>query len=156
MQTQSEQTGWTGWAFFAAIMMIMIGTFQAISGVTALVNDEYFLVSSSGLIVTLDYTTWGWIHLGLGMAIALAGVTVLSGSWFGRALGIFLAGVSAVANLVWIAAYPLWSIIIITVDILVIYALAVHGGELKKPSGGELEITDVATLSRSDPTVTTG
>jgi hypothetical protein len=132
MRTDSEASGWTGWAIFAAVMMMMVGAFQAIAGLTALFNDTYFLVTKSGLTLELDYTTWGWIHLGLGAAIILAGVSVMRGSWYGRVIGMLVAGLSAVANLVEMAAYPLWSLIIITVDVLIIYSLAVHGGELRE------------------------
>jgi hypothetical protein len=125
---------------FAAIMMFMIGAFEAVDGLTALYNDTYFLVSKSGLVVSLDYTRWGWIHIGLGVLIGLAGLSVLKGSWFGRISGIFIAGLSALANLVWMSAYPIWSIIIITVDVLAIYALAVHGGELRKPPRSNLAV----------------
>ena len=113
---------------------MILGAFQFVIGMTALFNDEWFLVSNSGLTLHLDYSTWGWIYLGLGLLIAVAGAMVLVGSWFGRIVGILVAGFSAVSNLVSIAAYPLWSMVIITVDILVIYTLAVHGGELRDPT----------------------
>jgi hypothetical protein len=128
---QPEPTGWVGWVFFAGIMMVTLGFFQAMAGFVALFRDDYYLVTRGGLVVTLDYTAWGWIHLLLGVVALLAGLAVMAGQTWGRVIGIILAAASAVANMVFMAAYPAWSIIIITVDIIVIYALAVHGREAK-------------------------
>ena len=112
-------------------MMIMLGAFQAIEGLVAIFDDGFYRVTESGLVVTVDYTVWGWAHLLLGALIIASGVGVLAGNVVARAVGILLAALSALANLVFIEAYPIWSIIIITVDVLVIYALTVHGRELR-------------------------
>ena len=97
----------------------------------ALFDDTYYLVADSGLVVSVDYTTWGWIHLLLGVVAAAAGLAVMAGRMWGRTVGIILAVISAIVNMLFIAAYPVWSIIIITLDVIIIYALAVHGGEAK-------------------------
>jgi hypothetical protein len=127
-----EPTGWTGWVAFAATMMILLGTFQAIEGFVAIFDDGYYGVTSSGLVINVDYTVWGWTHLLLGVLVALAGIGVMAGNLAARTVGVLLAGLSAIANLLFIEAYPVWSIIVITVDILVIYALTVHGREMKR------------------------
>jgi len=124
-------SGWLGWVYFAGIIMIMVGIFQAISGLVALFNDEYYLVTNKGLVISLDYTVWGWVHLLLGVVAVAAGYAVMMGQTWGRTVGIILAVVSAIVNMAFIAAYPFWSIIIITLDVLIIYALAVHGREAK-------------------------
>jgi hypothetical protein len=126
-----EPTAWTGWVVFASFMMLLLGVFQAIQGLVAIFDDGYYRVTQSGLVVNLDYTAWGWTHLLLGVLIVISAVGVLSGNLAARTVAVILAGLSAIANLLFIEAYPLWSIIIITVDILVIYALTVHGRELK-------------------------
>jgi hypothetical protein len=126
-----EATGWVGWIIFAGIMMVMLGTFQAIEGLVAIFNDKYFVVPRSGLVVSVDYTTWGWVHLLLGIIVALAGLGVMAGQMWARLVGILVALVSAVVNIAFLAANPVWSTILITVDILVIYALTVHGKETK-------------------------
>jgi hypothetical protein len=126
-----EPTGWTGWVAFASTMMVLLGTFQAIEGLVAIFDDGYYRVIASALVVSVDYTAWGWAHLLLGVLIVISGVGVMAGNLAARIVGVLLAGLSAIANLVFIEAYPLWSIIVITVDILVIYALTVHGRELK-------------------------
>jgi hypothetical protein len=138
-----EKTGhWVGWTMFASIMMIMVGAFQFVVGLTALLNSTWFLVADNGLTLKLDYTTWGWIHLGIGLLIAVAGAMVLVGSWFGRVIGMLVAAGSALANLVSIAAYPLWSIAIITLDVIVIYTLAVHGGEIGSDEESEMSVDE--------------
>jgi hypothetical protein len=124
-------TAWTGWAVFAAFMMIMLGTFQAIEGLVAIFNDGFYHVLPSGLVLDVDYNVWGWTHLLLGALIVVSGVGVLAGNLAARIVGVGLAGLSAVLNLLFIEANPVWSVLIITVDVLVIYALTVHGRELR-------------------------
>ena len=130
--TERRQTAWVGWAYFAGIMMMMVGAFQVIEALTALFNQNYLLVSSKGLLVHVNIAAWGWVHLIIGLVAIAAGVAVLAGKLWARIIGMAMAGLSAIVNLAYIAAYPLWSITIIALDVLVIYALAVHGGELKE------------------------
>ena len=125
-------TAWVGWLVFAGVMMVLVGTFQAIDGLIALFNDELYVVRPSGLVVNVDYTVWGWVHLLLGILLIAAGYAVFSGKVWGRTLGVIAAMLSAVVNFAFIPAYPVWSLLIITVDVLVIYALIAHGGELRE------------------------
>jgi hypothetical protein len=126
-----DPTGWTGWVVFASCIMFLLGAFQAIQGLVALFDDGFYLVTAGNLVVDVNYNVWGTFHLILGVLLLLSGVGVLTGNLAARTVGVILAGLSALANLVFIEAYPLWSMIIITVDVLVIYALTVHGRELK-------------------------
>src|SRR5688572_15429161 len=126
-----DPTGWTGWVVFASFMMFLLGAFQAIQGLVALFDDGFYIVSDRGLVVDFNYNVWGTVHLILGILLILSGAGVLAGNLAARTVGVILAGLSALANLVFIEAYPIWSIMIITVDVLVIYALTVHGRELK-------------------------
>src|SRR4051795_1763231 len=128
---RKEPTGWVGWIVFAAVMLIMIGLLHAIEGFVALFKDSYYLVRSSGLIVNVDYTGWGWTHIILGLLVAGAGAALFTGRVWARTLGVLVAAVSIVANFSFAGAYPLWSLIMITVDVLVIYALTVHGREMR-------------------------
>ena len=123
-------SNWTGWVFFAGLMMILSGIFQAIAGLTALLRPSWYVVTANHLLV-FNYPAWGWIDLILGLVILLAGFSVLHGSTWARVVAVLLAIVSAVGALASISAYPIWSIVIIAVDVLVIYALTVYGGELK-------------------------
>jgi hypothetical protein len=126
-----EVTGWVGWVAFAGIMMILLGAFQAIEGLVAIFDDGYYLVGAEGLVVNVDFTTWGWVHLLVGVLAAVAGFGLLAGNMAARIAGIVIAGISAILNLAFLAAYPVWSTIVIAVDIIVIYAIVVHGRELK-------------------------
>ena len=104
-------TGWTGWVAFAGVMMIVMGAFDAIEGLVALFKDSYYVVRPSGLVVNVDYTAWGWVHLILGLVALAAGFGVLSGRTWARVVGIILAVVWALVNIAFIAAYPVWSMI---------------------------------------------
>jgi hypothetical protein len=131
--TSTEPTGWAGWAVFAGVMLVLVGAFQAIDGLVALFKDDIYVVRPDGLVVNVDYTAWGWVHLLLGIVLIAAGVAIFSGRVWGRTLGVIAALISAVLNFAFIPAYPVWSILIITVDVFVIYALIAHGGELREP-----------------------
>jgi hypothetical protein len=126
-----EPSGWVGWIAFAGSMMILLGTFQAIQGFVAIFDQGFYHTTESGLVINVDYTAWGWTHLLLGLLVVACGIGVLAGNLAARIVAVILVGLSAVVNLLFIEAYPIWSIIIITVDVLVIFALTVHGRELK-------------------------
>ena len=128
---RDEPTAWVGLVIFAGVMLVMLGGFQAMEGIVAIIRDEYYLVTRNGLVIDLDYTTWGWIHLVLGLLAAAAGVGIFAGQMWARVLGIVIAVMSALANMAFLTAYPIWATIMIAVDVLVIYALAMHGREVK-------------------------
>ena len=124
-------TGWVGWIIFAAVFMIVIGAMNAIQGLAALFRDEEYWVTLQGNIVTFDVTTWGWIHLIFGILLVLVGVLLMQGSTFARVLGIALVSLNLIAQFSWTTLYPFWGLIAIAIDVVIIYALVVHGGELK-------------------------
>jgi hypothetical protein len=119
--------GWHGMIVFAATMMIMLGCFHAIAGLVALFQPDYYLVGHDGLVVSADFTAWGWTHLILGVLVAIAGCALFAGQAWARVVAVMVAMVSAVVNLAFLSAYPLWSAIMITLDVLVIYAVTAHG-----------------------------
>ena len=124
-------SGWVGWIFFAAIVMILVGAFQVIEGLVGIFNSDYYHVLPSGLVVHVSYTVWGWTQLLLGVLTIAAAIGIMKGNTFARILAIVLAGISAITHLAFVEAYPIWSIIVIAIDVLVIFALAVHGRELQ-------------------------
>jgi isoprenylcysteine carboxyl methyltransferase (ICMT) family protein YpbQ len=123
-----QQTGWVGWVYFASLMMVLAGGMQIIAGLTAIFNKGFYLVTQQSLIA-FNFTTWGWINLILGIVIFCAGLALMSGAMWARVVGSILAIMSALSNLAFLNAYPLWSLIALIVDGFVIYALAVHGSE---------------------------
>ena len=129
-RAQATSTWAVGFILFAGIMMVMAGFFQAFSGLVALFENEFF-VATRNYLFQFDATTWGWIHLLLGIVVAAAGFAVMAGRTWGRVVGITLAMLSALANFAFIPYYPFWSLLIITLDIFVIWAIAAHGGELR-------------------------
>jgi hypothetical protein len=124
-------TAWAGWVVFGGVMLIMLGTFQVIEGLIALFDDGFYLVSQSGLAIDVDYNTWGWTHIIIGAIGVLAGLGLLAGNMAARVVGVGVAFLSAVVNLAFISAYPVWSVLMIALDVVVIYAIIVHGRELK-------------------------
>jgi hypothetical protein len=128
---ETEVTGWVGWIVFAGTVMLLIGTFHVIQGLVALFNDTYYVVTSGGLLVSVDYTAWGWVHIIGGVIIFAAGLGLFTGRTWARALAVVLVGLSAILNFAFIAAYPVWSLTVIALDVFVIYALTAHGGEMK-------------------------
>ena len=127
-----------GFILFAAIMMLMVGVFQALQGLIAIFENEFY-VSTRNYLYEFDATTWGWIHLVIGLLVAFAGWGLLSGQTWARVVGITLAALSATANFLFIPYYPFWSLLIITLNIFVIWALTAHGREYRELKDAEAE-----------------
>jgi hypothetical protein len=128
------QTGWVGWVVFAGILLVLLGSFHIIEGLVAIFRDEVFVATRSGLVVNVDYTAWGWTHLIGGAVLILVGACLLAGQMWARIVAVVVAGLSALANLAFLPAYPVWSALMIGLDVLVIWAVTVHGSELKRTS----------------------
>jgi hypothetical protein len=127
----SEPSGWVGWILFGSVMLMLMGAFHAIAGITALVRSGYYAVPSADLLVSVDYVGWGWTHIGLGVLAWVAAFGLLTGRMWARVTAVALAGLSAVVNMAFIEAYPLWSLTLIVLNVIVIYAITTHGAELK-------------------------
>ncbi len=111
--------------------MITLGLFHIVDGLVAISEKGYYLVTSSQLLVHVSYATWGWAHLVIGATFVLAGFGVLAGMIWARVIGIALAVISAIVSLAFLAAYPVWGVILIALDIVVSYALVRYRRELK-------------------------
>ena len=114
---------------FAAVIMMIVGVFHAFYGMTAILKDAFFADPPNQLL-NINVSTWGWIHLIVGIVVFVAGYSLLSGAVWARTVGVILAAVSAVANFVAIPYYPVWAIVMLTLDIFVIWALTVHGRDV--------------------------
>jgi hypothetical protein len=124
-----ESSGWAGWIVFASVMMTLAGALNVVHGLVAILNDEW-VVWGNRVDLYLDLTTWGWVHLGVGAAAILVGLGLLSGNVLARAIAVVLAGLSILANFLFMPAYPVWSLTIIAIDVFVIFALTAHGRDL--------------------------
>ena len=124
-------TGWVGWSFFAAVILILVGAIDIITGFIAIFDDNYAVATGNGGLIVFDPTGWGFTVLIIGVLLILAGFSILKGSLYGRIVGVLAAGLSAIANISTMRIYPIWSMTIIVICVLVIYALTVHGDELK-------------------------
>lgn len=124
-QEQREAPWAGGLTVFAAILLLVAGLWQALAGIAALVNDTVYVITAA-YTYAVDLTGWGWTHLVLGILLGATGVAVLQGQTWGRVVGIVLACLSLLANFLFIPYYPIWSLLIIVLDVAVIWALAVQ------------------------------
>ncbi|MFN7150997.1 MAG: hypothetical protein ACK4V6_16155 [Microthrixaceae bacterium] len=129
----SEQpSAWAaGYAAFAAVVLIMVGFFQAVAGLAAIVDDTFYVVGRE-YVFQFDATTWGWIHMIIGLVVLLAGFGIFTGNVLARTVGVLAAAVSGLAAFIWLPWYPVWGVVIIALDIAIIWALTAHGRDLSR------------------------
>ena len=121
-RTTSDAGSWG--SAFAGVMLLVVGIFQFLQGLVAVINGNEFYLTTPNYILQFSASTWGWIHLIFGSVVAVAGYFILTGNVVARGVGIFIAGLQAIVNFTWLPHYPVWSIIIIAIDVFVIWALA--------------------------------
>ena len=129
---EPAMSGWVGWIWFGVAIMAMVGIFDIIAGIVAIVDDN-FLVGAAGKLYVVDATAWGWTTLAIGVLVLAAAYSVTRGAVWGRAVAVVMAMLNGIAQLSIIRAYPVWGLLVILLDVFVIYALIVHGSELKEP-----------------------
>ena len=127
-----NQTGWVGWVVFGAMMLILLGLGHVIVGLVSLFRDEVFAVGRNDLLVDMSYTEWGWGHLFTGAVALVVAACVLAGQLWARLLASWFALLSAMVNVAFLSAQPVLSTLMIVLDVIVIWAFLVHGGELRK------------------------
>jgi hypothetical protein len=128
--SQQPSAAAVGWALFAAIMLMIAGFFQIIAGIAAIAEDDFF-VTTQKWVFEFDVTTWGWIHVVLGILLLCVGAGILTGNVLARTVAVIIAGVSAVANFAYMPYYPVWAIIVIAIDVAIIWALTAHGRDVE-------------------------
>jgi hypothetical protein len=122
----TESSPWaTGFAVFAGVMMVIGGVMGVLAGLSAIFHDQVF-VTTPTYTYAFDLTTWGWVHLVVGAVLAFAGISVVQGATWARMVGIGVAGLSMLANFAFLPYYPLWAILLIAIDVVVIWALATY------------------------------
>jgi hypothetical protein len=124
-------TTWVGWVAFAGIVMATVGILNVIQGFVAVFNDDYYRPVDSGPIATVDYAVWGWVLVAFGVLLMVTGYGVVFGRTWADVVGVTLAVGDAFLNFAFVSAYPIWSAMAIALDVIVIYAVAVHGREAK-------------------------
>lgn len=128
--SQYEQPPVSGWALggvaFAGVLMIMSGAFQAIAGLVAIFDDEFYVIGRN-YTFDLDVTAWGWVHLLIGALLLLVGFSLLARRAWAGIVAVTIAVLSAVANFFFIPYYPFWAIVIIALDVWIIWALTRPG-----------------------------
>lgn len=129
---EPKEPAGAGMLMFAVVMMSLAGMWAIIEGIAAIANSKVFVADST--FVFSDLRTWGWIVTGLGVLLLFSAFAVFSGSQFARWFGITAAGLNAIGQLLFIQAYPLWSMAMFAADIVIIYALVTYAGpKLKRP-----------------------
>jgi hypothetical protein len=123
-RTSERKTARSGWLDFAAVLTMLVGVYNVIEGLTALIRPEYFLVTTDKILV-FNFTTWGWIMLLLGLVQIVVGLGIAVGRMWARVAGIALAFLMAIVHLAFLSAYPVWSVVSIAMCVLVIYGLIV-------------------------------
>ena len=122
----SQDSSWSGWIVFAAFVLIIVGALDVIQGFVGILEDEYVVATAKGLAI-VDVTTWGWMTLIWGGLLILTGLGLMGGAGWARWVAIIGVAVNAVGQIAFMAnypqAYPLWNILIVTLNILVLYAL---------------------------------
>ncbi|GIH95736.1 hypothetical protein ACFFMN_01705 [Planobispora siamensis] len=130
-----QVSGWTtGSILFTAVLMMTVGFFQAIEGIAAILEDQFY-IPAPNYIYAIDVTAWGWTHLALGVVVGIAGWGVMSAQLWARIVGIIAAALSAIANFFFIPYYPIWALLIIAIDVFVIWTLCVYGKQEARQAG---------------------
>jgi hypothetical protein len=117
-----------GWLSFAAALLVVSGIFKILDALWAFKYDDDVSDEVQTVLFENDLASWGWVWLGVGIILILAGFAVVSGSQWARWVGIVAASLAAISFLPWIYYQPLWTILSVTLAVLVIYALAAYGG----------------------------
>ena len=124
--TESGGTAWTGWVVFAGIVLAAVGVVNLIQGLAAIFADDVFVVGENGLLVATDFTAWGIALIVWGAVMLLAGLGLFSGNGLARWFAILVVAVNLIGQFAWFPAYPLWSMVAIALNIVVLFALTVR------------------------------
>ncbi len=124
---------WAGWVIFAGVVMLVLGSINIIQGLAALLNSDYYLVTQGGLLV-FDFTAWGTIMLVAGSLLLLTAFGLLMMKGWARWLAIFVVSLNIIAQVSFLSAFPIWTIVIVGLNILVLFAVTVHWKEVKTAS----------------------
>ena len=122
MAVDSPEIG-SGWRAFAGVLILIAGIFNIIDGIVAVADTKYL----TDHVIFGDLTSWGWAILAIGAVQFLVGLAIFAGSGFAAFLGVLIAGLNAIGQLLFLRTYPAWSVITIAIDLLIIYGLTAYG-----------------------------
>ena len=122
-----------GTSMAAAVIMVTVGIIQFFQGIAAVAEDEVFVLGIE-YVYKFDLTTWGWIHIVLGALVAIVGLALFTGAGWARVSAIIVAAISILANFLWLPYYPAWSLLIIALDVVVIWAVSTWTPEPTQPT----------------------
>jgi|SRR5215207_3322744 len=125
-----SRSAWSGWAIFAGTLLALIGVANFIYGLFAVVENEVLVDAEDGLIV-LDLTGWGLLMMAFGVVQLLVAFGLFAGNSVARVVAIVIAGLHLVQQIATLSAYPVWSVLMVALDVMVIYALTVHWGDIR-------------------------
>ena len=125
-------TGWVGWIGFASFLLLFAGFFHIIEGVAELTRHTVFVNGNTGVVWVLNYSKWGWINIIGGILAIVAGLSLAKGGMYGRVFASIVVLLSALASVAMIPFYPIWGVLVLLVDVLILYAIMMHGKEVKK------------------------
>ncbi len=128
---EERSSAWTGWVIFAGAVLFIVGCLNVIQGLAALLRDDVYLVTKSGLLVTTSYSYWGWALILWGGLMALVALGLFVGNEASRWFAIAVVAVNLIMQFTWFPAYPLWSIVVIGLNAAVLYALTAGWKEAK-------------------------
>ena len=141
----STESAWAeGIGIFAGAALLTVGIFQFLEGVAAAAKDDVF-VRTTNYVFEFDLTTWGWIHIILGVLVAIVGLALFTGAGWARVSAIIVAAISIVANFLWLPYYPGWSLLIIALDIVIIWAVSTWNPEREIR---DANLSDTGTATR--------
>lgn len=127
---EPKPVGWSGWVFFAAVILFVNGMFSLTQGLVLLFGPDTYTALVDGDLLLFDVTGWAWWNLAIGALLLAAGGALFAGATWARVVAVISAIISAASQLVLVPVQPLWSLIVIAVDVLIIYAIVVHGDEI--------------------------
>lgn len=130
MAVDSPEIG-SGWRAFAGVLILIAGIFNIIDGIVAVADTKYL----TDHVIFGDLTSWGWAILAIGAVQFLVGLAIFAGSGFAAFLGVLIAGLNAIGQLLFLRTYPAWSVITIAIDLLIIYGLTAYGHVRRNRAG---------------------
>lgn len=124
--SHTDRAAVAGLTTLAGILLLLSGLWSFFAGLAGIINNKFYVITPN-YAFKIDVTAWGWIHLILGIIVVAAGIGLLTGQTWARVVGVVIAVLSALANFLFLPHYPLWSILVIALDLMIIWALLVYG-----------------------------